>query len=393
MAETKITSVTVEVTHADTSACVVVRQPGSDAQRVYVAGELPPEVADDVLRALGLAEAAAPSSVVGAGAPSSRRSSAPLTFGSSELMSAPSSSPDALADLLEELATAVLRAGHRQPTTTVDELLQRAWRLAEDKTPVARALASLEEGLERDAPAIQSALALAALGELVSALRGESGDLRGELQGRRDSIESCTVVEVGRRRERGALCWETRLLLDLGSGHLFREEGAIGDRRLSRGIVGRLLSVSLGRRRGGLAPPRIEVQQYEYEPTASAAQLDAAGALASPHLPELSASGLELLLVPRPVWLTADAVDVADGTAWLATGATTLPLGDGSLPGAIATLLEAQGGGSEIRAVGGSLELRPSSGAGSGEESHLVLVPWSALVEEGAHLRLLDLST
>lgn len=393
MAETKITSVTVEVTHDGASASVVVRQPGSDEQRVYIAGELPPEVADDVLRALGLAEAATPSSAVAGGAPSSRRSSAPLSFGSSERMSAPSSSTDGLAHLLEELASAVLRAGHRQPTTTVDELLQRAWRHAEDRTPIARALASLEEGLAHDGPAVQPALALAALGELVSALRGEAGDLRGELQGRRESIESCTVVEVGRRRERGALCWETRLLLDLGSGHLFREEGAIGERRLSRGTVGRLLSVSLGRRRTGLWPPRIEVQQYEYEPTASDAQLRAVVALASPHLPELSPTGLELLLVPRPVWLTAHALDVAEGTGWLATGATALPLADGSLPGAFATLLEAQGDGSELRAVGGSLELRPSSGARRGEGSHLVLVPWSALVEEGSHLRLLDLST
>src|SRR5690606_41927682 len=106
-----------------------------------------------------------------------------------------------------ELATAVLRAGHRQPTTTVDELLQRAWRLAEDKTPVARALASLEEGLERDAPAIQSALALAALGEVVSALRGEPGDLRGELQGRRASIASCPGLALVRRPQRGEQRW------------------------------------------------------------------------------------------------------------------------------------------------------------------------------------------
>lgn len=394
MGDTKITSITVEVTHADKSASVVVRQPGSDEQGVYVAGDLPSGVAEEILRALNLDVAVAPASVRG-GAPSSRQPSSPMSLASAELASSTLSttSSESLANLLEELASAVLRTGRRQPTSTVDELLQRAWQATpQDRMPVARALACLEEGLEREAPAVHSACALAALGELVSALRGDGGDLRTELQNMREGIDPCTLVEVGRRRERGALAWETRLLLDLGSGNLYREEAAIGDRRLSRGTVGRSVAVTLGRRRAGLSPPRIEIQQYEYEPAASAAQLAVAATLAAPHLPELSRNGLELVLVPRPVWLAVHHLEARGGDCWLSTGDTTLPVGDGPSPGAIAALLEEQGESNRVRAVGGSLELHAVERAAPGEESRLVFVPWSALVEEGSRQRLLDLS-
>lgn len=386
MGDTKVRSVTVEIDHPRGNATLVVRQPWSSEQRLYVAGDLPDGVSEDVLRRLGLQP---PAPRVTETPPSSTRLGWPQ-IATSATPSSSSPTPDAepagLAELLDELVHAVLRAGRHQPTSTVDDLLRRAWSAAEGRAPLARALARLEEGLDPQAPPALAALTLAAIGELASTLRASSGSLWQELQGTRESLDPCMPIEVGRRRERGAVGWETRLLVEPSLGALFREEGPLGDRRLSRGSVGRCLSVILGSRRGGLLPARVEIQQYESEPAPTQQQLERIAATAATSLPELSENGLDLVLVPRPVWLAVRDLGIEQNVCRLSTGETDIVLQDTACPGATSVLLEYQGDGAEIRAVAGSLELRASDA-----RTELVFAPWSALVRRGGIWQLLAL--
>jgi hypothetical protein len=396
MGDIKVTSVALEVTHPEGSATVVIRDPRSADERVYVAGNLPTALVEQALRELGFERSAGAVSSA-AGVPSSSRlPSSPLSVTSAELASAPAASaPEDAADLLEELASAVLRAGRHQPTSTVDELLERAWSAVRGRVPMARVLARLEEGLAPGAPGAAAGLALAALGELVVALRADSGELRQELLGRSEALEASQWVEIGRRRERGGVGWETRLLCETGSGQLLREEGPLGDRRLSRGFVGRCLAVTLGRRVLGVSPGRAQILHYEYEPAASPEQLEAVEAFAARTPPAVPANHLELVAVPRPVWLRVERLAVEQNRCFLETGEARLPLHDGPLAGAVGApwtgalgaLLEKHERSDGVRALAGSLELRVS-----GDAARLVFAPWAGLVNEPAGLALIALS-
>lgn len=397
MGEIKVSSVALEVTHAEGSATVVIRDPRSPEERVYVAGDLPAHLVEEALRELGFERGGGALSAAAGAPPSSRLPSSPFGVASAELASAPAAStPEDTADLLEELASAVLRAGRHQPTSTVDELLERAWSAVRGRIPIARVLARLEEGLAPGAPHAAAGLALAALGELVAALRAEASELRQELLGRSEPLDASNWVEIGRRRERGGVGWETRLLLETGSGNLLREEGPVGDRRLSRGSVGRFLTVTLGRRLYGLQPARAQILQYEYEPAAAAEQLELVESFAAATPPTLSSNRLELVTVPRPVWLRVQRLTLAHGAYSLDTGEAQLPLHDGSLAGALGgplagalrALFEEHQTSDGVRALAGSLELR-----GAGDGARLVFVPWAALVREASHLALMALSS
>lgn len=383
MKDIKVHSVTIEVTHPGGGATLVIREPQDAAQRVYVAGHLPAEVAERVVRELGLDVALAPASAAGGAPPSSRRATPPLDVVSELASSAADSTPADTAQLLEELASAVLRAGRLQPTSTVDELLGRAWAHVRGRVSVARALARLEEGLAPDAPPALAALALATLAELALALRAESGELRLELQAKSEPFEPATLIEVGRHRERGAVGWETRLLLETTSGTLYREEGPLRERRLSRGPVGRIVSVTLGRRLQGLSPSRLQILQYEYEPAAPSSVLEQATAFASPSLPRISPSGLELVAVPRPAWLAVDGLTLQPESPWLETGEAEVALADGPLGGILAALRERMDAGLRPRALAGSLEHRVD-----GADTRLVFVPWAGLFEDQGALGL-----
>jgi hypothetical protein len=387
-----VKSLAIEVEHPDGSGTIVVRAPLDVDQCAYVAGELSPEVADAVIAALGLSgtrkEAAGtlgdvrsvpsrPGLVHALEAPITSRS-LPHSTGSTRRRG-----PVELADLLEELAQAVLRAGRKHPTSTVDELLESAWLVGGNSAPLARLLARLEASLAPHANAAEAALVLAALGELIERLRDPSDDLTREVGGHATSrpLEPCELLELARRRERGSVGTETRILLDLSTGELMYETPLRPGARLSRGPVGRHLSVTLGRRYSG-DHARVEIQHYEYDPAPTAEHLERANSLASSGVTLPAGSGLRLVTSPEPVLLQLQSIDPANERMVCLNG-TTLDLDDGSCPGVTAALLELVLHGAHVDALVGTLEIFPRVGEGGA----LAVVPWAAIVEsEGARL-------
>lgn len=400
MSELRVRSLSVEVEHADGSGTIVVRDPLGAAPSAYVAGALSLPVAEEALSALGMG---ATELLVAGGIPRHEARGAPSRPGLVRALEAPLSrpsaprssgqrryqGPDALSDLLEELAHAVLRTGRQNPTTTVEELLEVAWLACAGHAPLARLLTRLEASLSPHAPALSAALALAAASEVVARLRDPEDALHDETSGRtaQSPLEPCELLELGRRHERGSIDVETRILLDMSSGELLAESPSRPTARLSRGPVGRHLSVTFGRRILAAGIPRVEIQHYEYEPAPTVEQLERVQGLASAGASAAPGSALSLIPLPKPVFVQLESLDAPARRVVCANGAE-LDLDDGSCPGALSALLELTLQGARVEALLGTLELVPrASGRGL-----LALAPWSALERRRGTPRLVPLS-
>jgi hypothetical protein len=290
---------------------------------------------------------------------------------------------------LDELAHAVVRAGRLQPTSTVDELLERAWLAAAGNVQLARVLARLEDSIAPGGTALHAALALAALMELAEGIRTGSATENDQPGGPTlvQPFEPCELLELGRRRERGAVRVETRILIDLASGELLCESSGRGGASPSRGPVGRYLCVTLGHRTTAAGLSRIQIQHYEYDPAPSADQLEHVCHLASSNVPTLASGGLELVATPRPAFVQVRSLEGGCPRVTCLAGAS-IQLDDGTCAGVVQALFEQVRLGANIDAIVGTLELSHRSGA----EAGLVLVPWSAIVSDAAGRHLLPLS-
>jgi hypothetical protein len=395
-----VKSVSVEVEHPDGSGTLVIREPLGARRSVYVAGSLPWHVAQVVLEELGLADAhllaasggdAPISSRPTRSRPEASRPSSRRAFRIEDAAPRPRahSGSEAMALLLDELTHAVVRTGRLQPTSTVDELLERAWLAAAENLQLARVLARLEDSLAPGGTALHAALALAALSEMAERIRGLSDATHDELTGPAlvRPFEPCELLELGRRRERGAVRAETRILVDLASGELLCESSGRGGPSPSRGPVGRHLCVTLGRRIPAAGYSRIHIQHYEYDPAPSIDQLEHVCHLASSGLPALSSGGLELVASPHPVFVQVRSLEGGCPRV-VCLGGTAVRLDDGSCAGVVQALFEQTRAGVRVDALAGTLELSHRPGSDSG----LVLVPWSIIVADAAGRRLMPLS-
>ncbi len=392
-----VKSLNVEVEHAGVSTTIILREPYGEGRAVYVAGPLSRRAAEVVLAELGLAplrllaasgtSELAPTSSGPVDSPRLGSQPGPRLEESSSVGSAPRVSREPTALLLEELAHAVLRAGRLHPTSTVDELLGRAWLAAANDIPLARVLSRLEEGLSPSGSAMQTALALTALGELAASPRPSSSEPASSRPVLAGPFETCELLELGRRRERGALGVETRILVDLVSGELVCEASARGGCPPSRGPVGRHVFVTFGQRTPCTGFSRMHIQHYEYDPAPSPERLDHVCHLASPNLPALALAGLELVCEPRPVFVRARSLEGGSPRV-TCVGGDSVQLDDGCCPGLVQALFEQLREGTRADALVGTLELFRRSSA----ETGLVFVPWSVLLEKDGQRRLLPLS-
>ncbi len=397
-----VKSLSVEVEHPDGSGTLVIREPLGAQRSAYVAGSLPWHVAQAVLEELGLIDAhlraasgmdgdAPVSSRPARSRPAASRPSSRRSFRIED--AAPKArlhgAAEAMALLLDELTHAVVRAGRLQPTSTVDELLERAWLAAANNLQLARVLARLEDSLAPGGTALHAALAVAALSEMAERIRGMTDPTHDELTGPTlvRPFETCELLELGRRRERGAVRAETRMLVDLASGELLCESSGRGGSSPSRGPVGRHLCVTLGRRVPAMGYSRIHIQHYEYDPAPSNDQLEHVCHLASSGIPALSAGGLELVASPRPVFVQVRSLEGGSPSV-VCLGGTAVRLDDGACPGVVQALFEQTRVGARVDALAGTLELshRP------GSESGLVFVPWSVILGDSTGRRLMPLS-
>lgn len=193
------------------------------------------------------------------------------------------------ADALEELVTAVVRAGIRSAPGAVAfrEAFERVLREAPRPTPpgLARALARLRRGLgDEDVDSVARILDGGA--RLARDLREEVGTDEGRRRiaawtarsGARsaaaDTLNERELVEVGREwlpTAGASSTLQRRYLVCNTTGEVFREEHMRGAAEASVGPCPRTLRVGLAQVEEGPAPRRIRLLQYEVEPTMSKA--------------------------------------------------------------------------------------------------------------------------
>lgn len=437
MTEPRVLSITVELSDEQGGSTIVIRDPFGPARRVYTTGTAQLPEARQVIELLGLSapltdsshppsvrppsvrppsvrspsSSPPPVSVIGAtplsfrvgplsqrpAAPSLvppetvevREETAPLDLTPSALYREP------LPATLEALVGSVLRAGRNAQTSTVDEAIAAAKNsLSERALPcIARLLGRLESALAPSAPVEETALVLAAIGCVARRLSSNPDDPTSlELDGSELEAEPmpwCELVEVGRRRERAGVGWETRLLVDLRSGELLREAGVPARGALSLGSPGRRLVVSFSSRLAGRDPARLRIYQYEYAPAAAPAELARAAGFAerSFALPdEVDDDPLLLVARPLPVLLAPERIesDRTTGVRLVDTEGRCLLLADDLEPGACEALLDfIESGAGRIVALAGALVARTGG---------IAFVPWSALTGNDEACRLLQLA-
>jgi hypothetical protein len=385
---TRVRSICVELDTADGGETVVIRPPASADAALWrsVCSCGAPSCEHRLVAEAAFAEA------------SVREESVPPSAGPASV--ARPGSPErggARGDpLLAELGTlieAMLRAAAGEVTAAVEDALRATTdALATRPAPgVARVLGRVSSSLGARGSAGQTALAITALGEVAAALEGAHGDeVRAEVAGvgpevaRLDEIE---LVEVARMRERGPLLWETRVLIEPGSGALWREEGPAGARTLSTGVSGRRVLATLASRQLSRQPPRVSLMQYALEPAASASLLEhvAEAAKRDLSLPEdLAAAPLLGVACPRVAWLAPKDVENARGGAFLTDdGGRRLALERTRDPGAFEALMELLAGGTRVRALAGAFQV---------DVDGVRFQAWSALLTRDEGLELMPLS-
>jgi hypothetical protein len=194
----------------------------------------------------------------------------------------------ALAEALEDVVTAVVRAGViSERAASVLEMLSRVEREAGTPLPlgVRRWLGSMREALEdHDVPLAAHALTSAAA--LAADLRAEvpapgareriNSWLGGVANDALERISDRVLLEVGREWVTGTerMQIERRYLLDLNSGEAFREECVRRERAGSVGSCPRLIGVALAEAEFGCAPRRMRLLQYTTTPNIDRASWD-----------------------------------------------------------------------------------------------------------------------
>lgn len=193
--------------------------------------------------------------------------------------------PSELADVLDDLLTAVTRVGVRgaQYAPSIDATLERLLQTAPTPTPqgMARFVGRLQRELRLENPA-RAARILEGSSRLVSALRADSptdeqqrridawlgASSSGSAKPQVEMLYDRTMVEVGREwlsgSERATV--ERRYLVDVRTGVTYREDRprhAVA----SLGPCPRELRVGLAEVELGPSPRRIRILQYEVEPT------------------------------------------------------------------------------------------------------------------------------
>ncbi len=401
VSEPRIRSISIEIETDHGGSTVVVRNPDTVNQRVFVAG---PASAQDVTQALervGLAQSgpSGPMSVRPAAPvatpppPSVRASVTPPPVSVTPAPDAVGGRQQALPDRLHALCSAVLRVGSRSQTSSVEEAIDAVAELVErqELEAVARLLSRLDMALEDERAIEETTLLLAAIADAVDILRaGEPASLASELSRNPNSsgvpIGATELVDVGRIRERMHITTETRLLVELATGIVYRECGAPS--QLSFGPSGRKLVVDSASREESIEPERLRVYQYEFRPAADDEDLERALSFArrSLELPrDLQARPLTLAAVPRAVFLAPSRTAVGKGgtiTLHDDDGAS-LPIAPGSASGAGEALLELVSTSETLEALSGALVLQTDG---------IALAPWTAMVRERGKLRVVQLS-
>ncbi len=369
----RVLGVSIEVQSDGASSTLVIRDPLGENRRVYVAGALSIERAEEIIQSLGLCTTSAVALAGGTRNALSRVDSSPTSLSSVDvaIVSSGTPRPERMAESLDELVASVLRVGRTGLTSTVDEAIESARLLAEGRAPLLRLVAGLEDSLEPEATAQMTAFYLTALDHMAKRLRDATDPLlhEGFPPAVAAPVDASQFIEIARRRERGAVAWETRLLVDLVDGTPYREEGPPGSARLSRGPVGRHLTVTLGKKLSGLVPVRLEIQHYEYDPAPQENQLRHLAELALRDFEIREDEALELAAAPRPVFLNAGLLEEGKAELFL-SGRTSIPLGDGDCPGAIETLRDLIREGFELLALGGAIRL---------QAARLAFEPWAVI--------------
>jgi len=395
--EARVKSLILEVEAQNGETTVVVRDPMSPGAKYYALGSVPNSEIVEVLQRFGIhGRAASVPPPMGLGYGSSRQSWAPLAPRDHDdvVDSAPTpTQAQILSEALHRLSSSVLRTGRSALSTSVDDALAALRELARQSTSpaLARALARIEHGLGPHGNLDASVLALAGLGRIAEVVSHEEKlDIECELLGENtegELVEARELLELGRVRERGIINWETRLLLDLGTGDLYRETGPLMGNGLSHGAAGRRVNAILAGLLCGGWPARLRIYQYEYQPAATAHDLHRAVGLAQQALalpPQVLQDPLLLLAVPRAVFVAPKTVTLEHGHAQLldATGAG-IPLIDDTSSGACDSLIDQIEMGYSVVALAGALVLQVAG---------ICLTPWSALVRKQEEIRLIPLA-
>lgn len=391
MTERRIASITIELD----GATVVVRDPFGPSPQVAVAGDAPPAAVERALEQLGLS---------GSPPRSLRTTAIPIAFEApppSLRPEPPPASPSRVETLpraLIDLAVATLRAGRSAPTTSVDEAMESLRRHVEDGPlpAIARLLSRLQPALDDARGLEETAVALAAIGRVarsVSAARvlagdGEALELSG-IEKQQGALADAVLIEIGRLRERRPVSWETRLLLDPGTGTRYRECGPLRS-GLSLGPPGRTLLVSFGARLASSAPARVQIFHYEYRPAAEPEALERVveHATRSLAIPEALRTD-PLALVATPVAELLRPARVATGKGGSLTllddDGRALGVTDAGALGATEALLElVERGDSAVRALAGAFVVGPRG---------IGFQPWTAIVQlEGRPLGVVQLA-
>jgi hypothetical protein len=324
MKEPRVLSVILELDSEQGSASIVVRDPFGRGRKVFVAGASSAADVSQALERLGLTGGFTQSTH----APHSLRPSIRPSATGAASDAAPASALSqgdrvaevGLAEELEKLAGAVLRGGLAGESSSTDEALDDLVELVRGREldALARLVDSVEHAIEvRSATLL--AIPLAAVGHAVEALRGPASELQAELCGPgpvgSSELTGLEMVEVGRTRQRGVLTVETRLLVEISTGELFREVACLG-RGLSHGQTGRMLDVDLAQRLPSTEPARLLIHQYEMRPLATRAQLDRALVAARTDMslpPGVRQDPLRLVYQPLAVLLAPARVVVERG--------------------------------------------------------------------------------
>lgn len=186
--------------------------------------------------------------------------------------------PRALADVLEDVVTAVVRAGVLAPESpSVDEALQRLVDLAPQPLPlgigrwIGRLRATLDEGdveavarvLDGASRVVDDLRAGRATPEASQRVVSWLGALARDIE-TVERISERVLIEIAREwltgTERAAI--ERRYLVDLRSAEIYREERARGAATASYGPCPRVVHVGLAEVEQGARPKRIRLLQY-----------------------------------------------------------------------------------------------------------------------------------
>ncbi len=194
----------------------------------------------------------------------------------------------ALAEAIEDVVTAVVRAGLEEHSASVPEMLARVAREAGTPLPlgVQRWIGRVRDAIDRrDVPLVAHALAAATfVAEDLRTTAVTQGPARTRLATwlghaggfALDRVSDRLFLEVAREWLNGTARQqiERRYLVDLNSGEVFREERARRTQLVSVGGCPRLIGVGFAEVELGCSPRRMHLLQYTTTPSIDRASWD-----------------------------------------------------------------------------------------------------------------------